>query len=222
MRLLYHFCLQPASRKVRVALKEKNLPFELQEERPWALRDGLLALNPAGETPVLVEPDGEVVADAGAICEYLEDAYPAPPLLGAGAKTRAEVRRLVAWFDVKCGREASLMLLDQKLLRRLAGRGPPDSVAVRAGHQNLHSHLDYIGWLADRRRWLAGDDFSLADIAAAAHLSALDYLGDVPWDDHARAKDWYATVKSRPSFRPLLADRVAGVPPAHHYAELDF
>lgn len=222
MRLLYHFPLHPASRKVRLVLGEKNLPFETQVERAWDPHDGLVALDPSGEVPILVEEDGGPLADAGAICEYLDEAYPEPPLIGTERKARAEVRRLAGWFDGKFQREVTVNLLDEKLFKRLAGRGVPDSQAVRKGYANLHRHLEYIAWLTDRRRWLAGDDFSLADIAAAAHVSAIDYLGDVPWDGHDGAKDWYARVKSRPSFRPLLIDIIAGAPPAAHYPILDF
>lgn len=222
MRRLHHFFLHPGSRKVRILLKEKGLDFELQPQRPWERREELLALNPAGEVPVLVEPDGAVVADSGAICEFLEEVYPRPPLIGTDPAARAEVRRLVGWFDGKFAREVTANLLDQKVFRRLAGAGGPDSQALRAGLANVHAHLDYIAWLTDRRGWLAGDAFSLADIAAAGHISAIDYLGDVPWDRHAEAKTWYQRVKSRPSFRPLLADQVAGIPPPPHYADLDF
>ena len=81
----------------------------------------------------------------------------------------------------------------------------PDMEAMRAGHDNLRYHLAYIGHLAETRSWLAGDAMSFADLAAAAHLSALDYLGEVPWEEHEAAKNWYALLKSRPSFRPLLA-----------------
>src|SRR5262249_42354145 len=221
MRLLYHFCLQPFSRKVRVMLREKGLEFTLQAERPDGVDAALLALNPAGDLPVLVEPDGMALADSRAICEYLEEVHPEPDLLGSTPVQRAETRRLIGWFDVKFHREVTVNLLDQKVIQRLAGRGP-DSQAIRLGHANIRQHLDYIAWLTDRRSWLAGDQFSLADIAAAAHLSAIDYLGDVPWDRHRDAKDWYARVKSRPSFRPLLADQFAGLLPAPHYADLDF
>src|SRR3546814_441806 len=98
----------------------------------------------------------------------------------------------------------------------------PNSGAIRAGLANIHYHLEYIAWLCDRRRWLAGDAFSRADIVAAAELSAVDYIGDVPWGDHGGAKDWYARVKSRPSFRAILADHISGVQPPKHYADLDF
>jgi glutathione S-transferase len=222
MRRLYHFCLQPASRKLRILLKEKSLEFELQAENAWERREAFLALNHAGEVPVLVEPDGTTLADATAIAEYLDEMFPEPPLLGKTPLARAEVRRLVGWFDVKFNREVTVNLLDQKILRRLSGNGGPDSQAIRAGNANIHYHLEYIAWLADRRNWLAGDDFSLADIAAAAHLSALDYIGDVPWDRHADAKNWYARVKSRPSFRALLADGLPGISPPAHYTDLDF
>lgn len=222
MRLLYHFALQPFSRKVRIVLREKRLDFELQDERPWERRDAFLLLNPAGEVPVLVEPAGAALAGSRAICEFLDETYPDPPMIGTTPLGRAEVRRLVDWFDVKFYREVTANLLDQKILRRLAGFGGPDSQALRAGSANIHYHLEYIGWLTDRRKWLAGDDFSLADAAAAAHLSALDYIGDVPWSQHPEAKDWYARVKSRPSVRPLLADRLPGVTPPRHYADLDF
>jgi glutathione S-transferase len=222
MRRLYHFCLQPASRKLRILLKEKSLEFELQAENAWERREAFLALNHAGEVPVLVEPDGTTLADATAIAEYLDEMFPEPPLLGKTPLARAEVRRLVGWFDVKFNREVTVNLLDQKILRRLSGNGGPDSQAIRAGNANIHYHLEYIAWLADRRNWLAGDDFSLADIAAAAHLSSLDYIGDVPWDRHADAKNWYARVKSRPSFRALLADGLPGIAPPAHYTDLDF
>ncbi|MCW5729797.1 MAG: glutathione S-transferase family protein [Alphaproteobacteria bacterium] len=222
MRILYHLWLSPYCRKVRVALKEKGLEFELELERAWERREAFLALNPAGQVPVLVEPDGRAYADSAAICEYLDEAYPDRPLVGFDPPGRAETRRLLAWFDQKFAREVTENLLGEKHYRRLRGQGHPNSEYMRAGQQNLHYHLDYISFLAERRTWLAGDDLSLADIAAAAHLSALDYLGDVPWDEHPGAKDWYARIKSRPSFRPLLADHIPGLPPPRHYADLDF
>jgi glutathione S-transferase len=222
MRLLYHFWLSPASRKIRVILQEKGLDFTLKLERPWERRPEFMALNPAGEVPVLIEPDGTVLADAGAIAEFLDEIYRDKLLIGLNPIDRAETRRLCAWFDVKMNRDVTENLLGEKVMKRLLGMGGPDSTAIRAGRANLAYHLDYIGYLAERRRWLAGDHFSVADITAAAHLSAIDYLGDVPWDAHDGAKEWYARVKSRPSFRPILADHVPGTPPPKHYADLDF
>lgn len=222
MRVLYHLWLSPDCRKVRVALLEKELDFELRAEYIWERRDEFLALNPAGDVPVLVESDGSALSGSNAICEFLDEVHPDPPLIGRQALGRAEVRRLVHWFDEKFDGEVTENLVGEKMMKRLLGQGAPNSKAVRAGHANIHHHLDYIGYLTERRIWLAGDTFSLADITAAAHLSTIDYLGDVPWKEHEEAKDWYARVKSRPSFRALLEDNVPGAPPQRHYANLDF
>lgn len=222
MRTLHHLPLESGSRKIRILLAEKRLEFELKVEKVWERSPSFLQLNPAGEVPVLLEPDGTSIAGAGVIAEYLEEAYPESNLLGETPIDRAETRRLVTWFEGKFQREVTRNLVDEKIMNRLLGRGEPNAGAIRAGLANVHYHLDYIAWLSERRRWLAGDDFSLADITAAAELSAVDYLGDVPWDEHEGAKQWYARVKSRPSVRPLLADHVPGVPPPAHYADLDF
>jgi glutathione S-transferase len=222
MRILYHFWLSPASRKLRVVLMEKNLDCTLKVERWWERRAEFLALNPTGEVPVLIEPDGTVLADAAAITEFLDETYREKLLLGLNPVDRAETRRLVGWFDGKMNREVTEPILGERLMKRLLGAGGPDSGVLRAAKANLGLHLDYITYLAERRRWLAGDHFSMADISAAAHLSTLDYLGDVPWDEHEPAKDWYARIKSRPSFRPLLGDHLPGTPPPKHYADLDF
>jgi glutathione S-transferase len=221
MRVLYHSLLSAASRKVRVVLAEKNLDFTMKAEKPWERRPEFLALNPAGEVPVLIDGDN-VLAGTDAIVEYLDETYREKMLIGINPLDRAEVRRLVAWFDVKMDREVTENLIGEKMMKRMIGEGQPNSQAIRAGHANLPHHLDYIGYLVDRRRWLAGDHFSVADITAAAHLSTLDYLGDVPWDGHELAREWYARIKSRPSFRPILADHVPGLPPPKHYADLDF
>ncbi len=222
MRVLYHLWLSPFCRKVRIALAEKRVDFELKAENVWKRRDEFLAINPAGEVPVLVEPDGTALSGSLVICEFLDEMHPEPPLLGRQPLHRAEVRRLVDWFDRKFDREVTEKLVGEKFMKRFLALGEPDSAKIRAGHQNMHTHLDYITYLVERRRWLAGDAFSLADIAAAAHLSTIDYLGDVPWADHEVAKDWYARIKSRPSFRAILADHIPNAPPPKHYADLDF
>ena len=222
MRKLYHLWLSPQSRKVRVLLKEKGLEFDLEVEKLWERRPEFLAMDPSGNGPVLVEHDGRSLADSQAICEYLDEAYPDTPLLGRTLAERVEVRRLVAWFDGKFHAEVGMNLLYEKQFKRAMGRGNPDASSIRAGYANLKPHLAYLGWLAETRPWLAGPMLSLADLAAAAHLSALDYIGDIDWSLSEGAKDWYARVKSRPSFRPLLADQIPGVAPPAHYTDLDF
>jgi len=222
MRVLYHLPLSPYARKVRLVLAEKRLPFELRVEKVWERRPEYLELNPAGTVPTLIEDNGLVIPDSGVICEYLDEAYPDTGLMGRTLAERVEVRRLTAWFDGKFAAEVTRNLLGEKHMRRIAGRGNPDPSAIRTGYTAIRYHMEYIGWLADTRKWLAGASMSLADFAAAAHLSALDFIGDVDWSLSAPAKDWYARMKSRPSFRGVLADRVPGVVPPQHYLDLDF
>lgn len=207
---------------VRLALAEKDLPFELELEKVWERRPEFLSLDPAGEVPVLVEPDGEAITGAPTICEYIEDVYKTPPLIGTAPLARAEVRRLVSWFIYKFEREVTRHIHGEKFEKRFFAAGEPNGEAVRAGMVNIHVHLDYIAYLTDRRRFLAGDTFSLADIAAAAQLSVIDYIGDVPWSKHPIAKEWYSRTKSRPAFRAVLAEFIPGFPPSKHYADVDF
>ncbi len=222
MQTLYHLWLSPFCRKVRIVLHEKKIDFDLKVENVWERRKDFLALNPAGEVPVLVEPGGAALSGGDVISEFMDEIHPEPPLVGRHPLERAEVRRLVAWFDVKFNDEVTQNLVGEKVMKRFLGLGAPDSKAIRAGHNNIHTHLSYISYLIERRKWLAGNELTLADISAAAHLSTIDYLGDVPWEDHHPAKDWYARIKSRPSFRPLLSDHIPGAPPSKHYANLDF
>ena len=222
MRTLLHLWLSAPSRIVRVALAEKELDFDLKVEKVWERRSEFLTLNPAGDVPVLIEDDGTTLTDAWVINEYLEEVHPAKTLIGDDPVGRAETRRLVVWFDRKFATEVTDNLVGEKIMKRFLGLGQPNSEAIRAGQANIHYHLDYIAYLSEQRNWLAGEAFSLADIAAGAHLSVLDYIGDVPWNEHPGAKDWYARIKCRPSFRPLLADLIPGIPPPRHYADLDF
>ena len=222
--LLYHHPFSPPSRRVRLALAEKNVTCELVLEMPWDPSPVLLGLNPAAEVPVLVitqNNDQQILCDAQAICEYLEETH-AGSLLGRTPLERAEARRLIGWFDHKMQTEVTDMLVGEKALKRMCGYGEPDSAIIRAGCANIRGHLDYIGWLTERRNWLAGEMLTLADLAAGAHLSVIDYLGDVPWDAFPLAKEWYARLKSRPSFRSILGDHIPGFPPPKHYADLDF
>ncbi len=222
MRVLYHLPLSPYARKVRLVLAEKRLPFELRVEKVWERREEYLELNPAGTVPTLVEDNGLVIPDSSVICEYLDEAYPDSSLMGRTLAERIEVRRLACWFDGKFAAEVTNNLYGEKYLRRLTRRGNPDPGAIRTGYTALRYHLDYIGWLAETRKWLAGSALSLADFAAAAHLSTLDFIGELDWSISPPAKDWYARMKSRPSFRGVLADRVSGAAPPPHYADLDF
>lgn len=221
MNRLFHVPLSPFCRKVRLVLAEKKIEVALVEEKYWEQDPDFMRRNPAGKVPVL-RINGQVLSESQAICEYLEEIQPEPRLLPEAVADRAEVRRLVFWFDDKFHNEVTSKLLYERVNKKVMGQGYPDSKNVKAGAQKIKFHLDYLGWLLDQRRWLAGDGMTLADFAAAAHLSALDYISDVDWNRNANVKDWYAKIKSRPAFRGLLADQVPGFPPPPHYADLDF
>jgi len=218
---LYHVPLSPFCRKIRLSLAEKRLEVELVEERYWERDADFMRRNPAGKVPVL-KMDGKLLAESAAICEYIEEQFPTPSLMPQAPDARYEVRRLVSWFDDKFHHEVTSKLLYERVNKKITKAGYPDSTNVKAGAKAIKFHIDYMAWLLDQRRWLAGDVMTLADFAAAAHFSALDYISDVDWNRSATVKDWYAKIKSRPAFRSILADQVPGFPPPQHYADLDF
>jgi glutathione S-transferase len=230
MLTLFQQPLCPLSRYVRLILGEYGIEARAVEERFWERRDEFLELNPAGQIPVLVADGTPPVPGATIIAEYIEETHNlengADRLLPATPGERVEVRRLASWFNDKFHSEVSGPLVTERVFKRHMtaeqGGGPPDVEAMRAARRNIRYHLAYIGWLVRTRDWLAGERLSLADLAAAAHLSSVDYLGDVPWNADETARNWYARVKSRPAFRPILADALAGLPPSAHYANLDF
>ena len=230
MLTLFHHPFCPHSRFVRLILEELGLTARLVEERVWERREEFLMLNPAGTTPVLVEEGVPPVPGAAIIAEYLDETRGQRRaqfrLLPGEAAERIEVRRLMSWFNDKFFAEASGPLVTERVYKRFMpsddGGGPPDTETMRAARSNIRYHLTYIGWLIRRRDWLAGDRLTYADLSAAAHLSAVDYLGDVPWNEDETAKAWYARIKSRPSFRTLLGETLPGLAPSPSYANLDF
>lgn len=226
---LYHHPLCPQSRFIRVTLAEYGMEPDLVEERAFDRRREFLEINPAGATPVLL--DGRMaVPGAGVIAEYLDEtrglALGKRRFLPEDPAGRVEVRRLLDWFNGKFYAEVSQWLVTEKVYKRAMtpaqGGGAPDMDLVRAARNNIRYHLRYVGWLTGTRNWLAGDTMTYADLAAAAHLSSVDFLGDVPWTEDEAAKNWYARMKSRPSFRAILADRIPGITPAAVYQDLDF
>ncbi|MFS2319115.1 glutathione S-transferase family protein [Maricaulis sp. D1M11] len=225
MRHLYHWPIDPFSRQVRLVLEEKGLKTELEITTPWDNPEVLMNYNPAGTPPVLIDHVGgqdRVIAEARPILEYLEETTPTPCMLPGGPAERAEARRIMDWFDRKFDGEVNAYLLHEKLEKRLQGLGSPDPAVLRAGRDHLRWHLDHMTWLLETRDGLAGSRYTLADIAAAAHLSCVDYLGDVPWGEFETVKHWYQRIKCRPAFRPLLEDKWPGMNPVEHYADLDF
>ena len=220
---IYQFPLCPFSRKVRLVLGEKSVGYELVRENPWDQRDEFLAMNPAGQTPVLKnEQLGITLMHSAAICEYFEETVEKAPMISGTAPNRAEIRRLTAWFDEQFYRQVTAPLLFERMEKRLVQRAAPDAGKLRLAMKNANALLDYIDWLLDHRHWLAGQTLSLADLAGAAQLSVADYLGGIDWRGHEQTRAWYSGLKSRPSFRPLLSERMEVIAPPAHYDKVDF
>ena len=219
---IFQFPLCPFSRKVRLLMAEKGIAYELQNTRPWEGEDRLFQMNPAGRTPVVREMErGVVLADSRAICEYFEETVDRNPMLRGTDQQRAEIRRLVALFDENFFNDVSGPLLHEKMKKRLVLRQSPDGRSLRDAMKLAHDYLDYIDYLIDNRPWLAGATMTLADLTAAAQISVADYLGGLDWSSHEQARGWYLVMKSRPSFRPLLTERMEVIQPPSHYGEVD-
>lgn len=226
MRTLYHWPLDPDSRQARLALSERRLKFKLKQINPWAAEDDFLHLCTEGVPPCLVEDDVSgktIISTARAICEYIaDDTHSRYPLMPATAKDRAEARRICHWFDLRFASDVNAYILTERVEKSLSGGGAPDPANLRIGREHLKFHLEYLSWLLEKRDWLACNTLSLADFAAGAHISCLDYLDEIDWEKWETLRDWYQKLKSRPAFRPLLKDIVPGLRPARHYAQLDF
>jgi glutathione S-transferase len=219
---LYQFPLCPFSRKVRLLLGEKGVGYEPVRESPWLRRDEFLDLNPTGQVPVMADTErGVTLIDSQVICEFFEETVNKSPMLNGTATDRAEIRRLAIWFDTNFYAEITAPLLHERMLKRIVYKQSPDGQVLRTAMKAAVNHLDYIDYLLDHRTWLAGPTMSLADLAAAAQISIADYLGGIDWKSHEQAKGWYIRMKSRPSFRPLLSERMEGIPPPADYEKLD-
>lgn len=234
MSTLIHHPMSAGSRAIRLCVAEYGLDLHLVEEKVWQRREEFLALNPAATLPILMvdRGGGEPVPIIGAsvVAEYLDEThgvlqrdkrlFPEDPI------ERAEIRRIADWALVKLEAEVTRYAVNERVTKRqmtaAEGGGSPDSGALRAARTNIRYHLNYLEWLASTRNWMAGEKLSYADLAVGGACSILDYLGEIDWEEHLILKEWYARLKSRPSFRPLLSDRLRGLPPVSHYVDLDF
>jgi glutathione S-transferase len=230
MPVLYHHPMSAASRFIRLIFSEYGVQSELIEEQIWERRKDFIAINPAGTLPVFVDDNMRALCGATIISEFLDETSGVLKrdrrLLAEDPFQRAEIRRLTEWFLHKMEAEVTRPLVRERVYKLFMpadqGGGAPDSKVLRTSRNNVRQHLRYLAWLAGSRKWLAGERLSYADLAAAATLSVLDYLGEIEWADAPLVKEWYQRIKSRPGFRPLLNDRVRGITPVSHYADLDF
>lgn len=227
MRQLYLYPLCGFSRTALLALSEKKLDFAVEIMKFWDRTSGLLELSPFGRLPVLVDLNGAIIRGVYAITEYLEEAYGDVRLLGEDLAERAEARAIAQSMHEDFAAEVSIPLVFERDIKRhfsetSASSAAPSSAVMRQIRDATHFHLTRLEGFAERRNWLAGETLSMADLAAAAHLSVVDYLGGVVWKHFPALTEWYVRIKSRPSFKRLLADRVPGLPPVSYYANLDF
>ena len=223
--VLYHFPFDPASRAARLALGEARIEFADTVVRPWEDGCPVASLNPSGMPPVLqITEAGRslTLCETAAILGWLEDRSKEPFLMPVDPAERAETRRLVGWFGRRFNDEVDAVLLHERMEKPLLRLGPPEARALRAGREALRAHLAMLEGLLASRDALTGRRITQADMVAAAHLSVLDYFGEVAWANWPGLKTWYMKLKSRPCFRPLLADRFPGVQPSAWYADLDF
>ena len=222
MNTLYHLPFSANSRLVRIALSEKKIDVKLIVEPVWERRASFLSLNPEGQVPVFLTNKNISLSGSSVIIEWLEDISSEHSLIGNDINFRAEARRIMLWFNNKFALEVESSIVYEKIMKVFMGKGNPDANILRVGRKNLITHMQYINWLSKNRDWLAGNSYSIADISAAANLSILDYLGEINWREYSFAKEWYARVKSRPSFRSVLLDKIPGLLPPKYYSDLDF
>lgn len=222
MRELYHYPLDAYGRVARIYLREKALEYQEIEEYPWDRRRVFSENQVVSDLPTLIENDGTVLEGCYAIVEYIEQTYRSHSLFGDSFKSKAEVRRISALFNVNFFADVTNNIIFEKVMKKFMDKSSPDSSSIRKGNSNIKKYFDYINWLANRRNWLAGEDFSLADISAAAHISCLDYMGSIEWESYPEVKNWYVRIKSRPSFREILKDRISNISPPDFYSDLDF
>ena len=213
MRRLVQLLLSPPSRFARLLIAEKRLACD--SSAPEDLTEHL---------PVFVEMDGSRYQGLWAIVDHLEGAYPEHPLTPDDDRARSESLRLLDWSMGPLLENVTKRIVFERASQRYTGataQRAPDMQIVRGGREALRTVLTNLGSSAERNGCLASRDCSLADLAVAAHLSAIDYFGEVPWSEFPAVTEWYMRVKSRPSFRTLLGDRIPGQPPVSHYADLD-
>ncbi|MBR49547.1 MAG: glutathione S-transferase [Chloroflexi bacterium] len=221
MSLLYHLPFSANCRLVRIALAENKVSFRLVVEAIWERRDSFLALNPEGQVPVFINEQNLKICGASVIIEWLDENMD-NSLIGSEIDIRCESRRIMNWFLNKFSNEIDNTIVYEKIMKGFIGKGNPDANILRVGRKNLKIHMEYINWLSKNRDWLAGNEFTIADISAAANISIIDYLGEINWKEYSSAKDWYARIKSRPSFRNILEDKIPGLLPPKYYNDLDF
>ena len=223
MQKLYHHPICPLSRQIRIYLKEFGIEFSMLKEDYWLRRKEFLKINPANNLPVLElqDPISNLIGTYS-IIEYMKETYENFYFMPSEKILRADTRKYISWFNNKFYREVSKILIDEKMIRLLMRYGEPRSNFIRAAKANLTEHSKFLSKILEKNSYIVSEKISCADIAAAAHISVVDYFGEINWDSWSIIKQWYSVIKSRPAFQPILQDRIAGFTPPRDYSNLDF
>lgn len=223
---LYNTSVSTCSQKVRLALAEKGLAFtdrQVSLKDNEQLSDWYLKLNPNGVVPTLVN-DGRAVIDSSVINEYLEEAFPEIPLLPRDPWLRARARAWRQYIDEvpthairipsfnafivpQWGKDRKWAATRQEkaplrksLYRRLGPGGYPQEDLDEA-MEKLRQSVERMEDSLREGPWLAGGQFTLADISMTPNIVRLQDLGHTRlWKDLPRVVDWFARIQARPSF----------------------
>lgn len=233
---LFHNDMSTCSQKVRMALAEKNLEWtshHLNLRAADQQTPDYLALNPNGVVPT-IRDNGTVVIESTVINEYIDDAYPEPSLRPADSAARARMRLWTKQLDdglhAATGVVSSCIAfrfqhLDGKTTEELEAylARMPDAAKRERQTENIFKGVDskffpaavrrfekLLGDMNDalaNSRWLAGDEFSLADVAYTPYAVRLDHLQlNGMWDEKPAYADWYERLKQRPAFQNAVTD----------------
>lgn len=193
--------------KVRIAMLEKGIDFELDATCRPSQKEDFLARTPMGKVPFL-EVDGEHLVESQVICEYLEDAYPQKPLYPRDPLARARVRELIALMELH------LELVARRLYREVFFGGKVSDEVKRGVEADLVKGVRAFRSRARFDPYLAGAELTLADCAAACHLPLVslatrlaygrDFLDSMP-----QVKPYLKMLGERPAFRQVAEDRKA-------------
>jgi len=233
MLALYHNDMSLCAQKVRVCLAEKGLSWEsrhlvlraAEHQQPWYLK-----LNRRAVVPTLINGE-EVVPESNVILEYLDETFPDPPLAPKDAYGRAKMRLWTKQLDEDI-HDASAAILSfgiafrhQYLERGEAGKKMLEEVpnifkrerrrdVIEKGTESQHFRiavqrmtllLDEMEEALQRHAWLAGDAYSLADVAFTPYLARLEHLNILGMiGARGRVADWYGRCKQRPSFQDAI------------------
>ena len=222
MYKLYYMPMSSFCRASKLILREKAIKFQSINEPIWKRRIDFLKINPEGDLPVVIDENNVKIIGYMSLAYYLDDNLVGDNLIGSSSLQRLEVRRICKWINNKFYKEVTENIVEERVFKNLRGLGQPSTEFLKAGRINLKNHENYFEWILKNKSFMAGENFTVADISYASFLSCLDYLGEIQWERIPVTKKWYAKIKSRPTFRDILQEKIYTIPPSKNYKNLDF